>query len=116
PASVEPHRTWRDGDTVTVTLPKALRLEPTPDDPRRVAVLWGPLVLAGNLGLEPERGGGRPGGRGHRRRWAAAERWRGRRGGLGQPPPLIVAERPVTDGVKPVPGRPGEFRTEGALE
>src|SRR4029453_9491941 len=97
PASVEPHRTWRDGDTVTVTLPKALRLEPTPGDPRRVAVLWGPLVLAGNLGLEPGP-------------------WGGRRGGLGQPPPLIVAERPVTDWVKPVPGRPGEFRTEGALE
>src|SRR4030095_1293244 len=64
PAYVELDRTWRDGDTVTVTLPKALRLEPTPDDPRRVAVLWGPLVLAGNLGLEPAPGEGRRGGPG----------------------------------------------------
>src|SRR4029453_3074687 len=42
PAYVELDRTWRDGDTVTVTLPKALRLEPTPDDPRRVAGGGGP--------------------------------------------------------------------------
>jgi hypothetical protein len=34
-------------------MPKALRLEPTPDMPRRVAILWGPLVLAGNLGRSP---------------------------------------------------------------
>ena len=33
PAYVELDRTWKDGDVVTVTLPKALRLEPTPDDP-----------------------------------------------------------------------------------
>jgi hypothetical protein len=72
-----------------------LRLEPTPDDPRRVAILWGPLVLAGNLGFEPEDD---------------------RRGPLPQAPPMIAAERPVTDWVKPAPGRPGEFRTHAAVE
>ena len=97
PAYVELDRTWKDGDRVAVTLPKHLRLEPTPDDPRRVAILWGPLVLAGNLGLEPELGDDR-------------------RGSLPQAPPLITAGRPVAEWVKPAPGRPGEFRTEGALE
>jgi hypothetical protein len=97
PAYVELDRTWKDGDRVAVALPKALRLEPAPDNPRRVAILWGPLVLAGNLGLEPELG-------------------EERRGLLPQPPPLITAERPVAEWVKPIPGRPGEFRTEGALE
>jgi hypothetical protein len=58
PASsfVELKRTWRSGDTVEIALPKSLRLEPVPDDPRRVAILWGPLVLAGDLGPEPQRG------------------------------------------------------------
>jgi len=97
PAFVELDRTWKDGDAVSVTLPKTLRLEPTPDNPRRVAILWGPLVLAANLGLEPEP-------------------WEERRAGLAPTPPLIVGERPVADWVKPTPNRPGEFRTEGAFE
>ena len=58
---VEVKRTWKSGDVVEVTLPKTLRLEPTPDDPRRVAIMWGPLVLAGDLGPEPARGRGREG-------------------------------------------------------
>jgi hypothetical protein len=97
PAYVELDRTWKDGDQVAVTLPKSLRLEPTPDNARRVAILWGPLVLAGNLGLEPDVGDER-------------------RGLLSSPPPLLTAERPVAEWIKPAPGRPGEFRTEGALE
>jgi len=47
-------RTWKDGDTVELSLPKALRLEPTPDNARIAAILWGPLVLAGNLGPRRE--------------------------------------------------------------
>jgi DUF1680 family protein len=97
PAYVALDRTWRDGDRVSVTLPKTLRLEPTPDDPRRVAILWGPLVLAANLGLEPEP-------------------WDERHAGLAPTPPLIVGDRPVAEWVKPAPDRPGEFRTAGALE
>src|SRR5207248_3655607 len=38
-------RTWKDGDTVSLTLPKSLHLEPLPDNSNRVAILWGPLVL-----------------------------------------------------------------------
>lgn len=43
-------RTWRSGDTVSLTIPKSLRLEPTPDDPKVTAIMWGPLALAGDMG------------------------------------------------------------------
>jgi hypothetical protein len=51
---VDIRRTWRSGDEVRISLPKALRLEALPDNARRASVLWGPLVLAGDLGPEPE--------------------------------------------------------------
>jgi hypothetical protein len=41
---------------VEVTLPKSLRLEPLPDNPKRASIMWGPLVLAGDLGPERRRG------------------------------------------------------------
>ena len=40
-------RTWQDGDRVTVTMPMSLHAAPMPDDPEVVAVMYGPLVLAG---------------------------------------------------------------------
>ncbi len=46
-------RTWRDGDRLEVDLPMSLRAEPMPDDGRIVAFLYGPLVLAGDLGPIP---------------------------------------------------------------
>jgi hypothetical protein len=49
-ATVE--REWRDGDVVEVRLPMSLRFEPTPDDPARGAFLFGPIVLAADLGAE----------------------------------------------------------------
>jgi len=45
-------RTWHDGDRLAVALPMALHLHPMPDDPSLVAVMYGPLVLAGKLGTE----------------------------------------------------------------
>ncbi len=46
------HRTWKSGDEVKVSIPFSLRLESMPDDENRVAVMYGPLVLAGDLGPE----------------------------------------------------------------
>jgi DUF1680 family protein len=45
-------RTWKDGDRVEMDLPMRLRIQAMPDDPRLQAVLYGPLVLAGDLGSE----------------------------------------------------------------
>ena len=47
-------RAWKAGDVVGLTMPKTLRLEPTPDDRAVAAILWGPLVLAGDLGPRRE--------------------------------------------------------------
>jgi DUF1680 family protein len=43
-------RTWKSGDRVEMDLPMRLRVEAMPDDPHLQAVLYGPLVLAGDLG------------------------------------------------------------------
>jgi uncharacterized protein len=51
-------RTWRNGDVVEVKLPMGLHLQTMPDDPKLAAILYGPLVLAGELGtqdLDPKR-------------------------------------------------------------
>jgi DUF1680 family protein len=98
---VELNRTWKSGDTVDLVLPKALRIEPLPDNPRRVAMMWGPLALAGDLG--PEIRGGR--GRGQ--------------GPAAEPPPVPVfmtAEQPVEKWLKPVTEKPGTFRAQAIAQ
>ena len=99
---VELERAWLSGDEVGLVLPKTLRLEPVPDNPRRAAIMWGPLVLAGDLGPERESGRGR---------------------GSWQPrvvPVFVAAQRPgvptadCAEWIKPVPGKPGSFRSVGA--
>jgi hypothetical protein len=90
-------RTWRSGDTVAITLPKTLRLEPLPDNPRRAAILWGPLVLAGDLGPERSRGP------------VEGE-------GLDEPPRvpvLVAAERPAASWIEATGAMPTRFRTRG---
>ena len=93
---VELERTWKSGDEVALTLPKTLRLEPVPDNPRRAAILWGPLVLAGDLGPENQKDLARD-----------ALSWQLK------VPVFIAAERPVSQWLKPVPEKPGHFRTDG---
>ena len=46
------HRTWKTGDRVEMTLPMRLSAEAMPDDAGTQAFLYGPLVLAGDLGGE----------------------------------------------------------------
>ena len=85
---VELERRWQNGDTVALTLPKRLHAEPLPDNPRRVALLWGPLVLAGDLGPE-----------GQETHPAA--------------PVFVAANQPLEQWLKPVAGQPGNFRSDG---
>ncbi|HEY6806368.1 MAG TPA: beta-L-arabinofuranosidase domain-containing protein [Pyrinomonadaceae bacterium] len=56
---VDIKRTWKTGDIVSLTLPKVLHVEGLPDNKNRAALLWGPLVLAADLGPE-RRGPGDP--------------------------------------------------------
>jgi hypothetical protein len=91
-------RTWNAGDTVTLTLPKALRLDRTADNPRRAAVLWGPLVLAGDLGPQPSRD---------------EDRADDIPTTITISSPVLVTDRPVTDWLRPDASEPGSFRTTG---
>jgi hypothetical protein len=43
-------RTWEDGDKVDVRMPFPFRLESMPDDEDRIAIFYGPVLLAGDLG------------------------------------------------------------------
>jgi len=43
-------REWIDGDTLRLSLPMALRVEPLAHTPSTFAILYGPIVLAGRLG------------------------------------------------------------------
>jgi hypothetical protein len=43
-------RTWRNTDRIEIDLPMDLHIESMPDNPNRIAFLYGPLVLAGQLG------------------------------------------------------------------
>jgi DUF1680 family protein len=89
---VEISRTWKAGDKVELVMPKTLRKEALPDNPNRIAVMWGPLVLAGDLGPELA----------------------GRNSGPGPDVPVFVApDEPVANWLKPVAGKPGTFRTTG---
>ena len=45
-------REWTSGDRIDVRLPMALHTEAMPDNPKMIAVMYGPLVLAGDLGRE----------------------------------------------------------------
>jgi DUF1680 family protein len=45
-------RTWKNGDYVEMTLPMRLHLQTIPDDPKLAAIMYGPLVLAGELGTQ----------------------------------------------------------------
>lgn len=90
----EIRRTWRSGDVVALTLPMSLHTEPLPDNPGRMALMYGPLTLAGDLGPEPVR----------------------RRGGPRPTPPVVpvfvTADADLTAWLKPVSGRPGWFRSD----
>jgi hypothetical protein len=54
------NRVWHNGDKVDVRLPFTLRLETMPDDSNRVAVMYGPLVMAGDLGPVDDSNAGNP--------------------------------------------------------
>lgn len=81
-------RKWKKGDKVEFTLPMTLRTQPMPDNENRVALMYGPVVLAADLGPEDK----------------AAPRI----------PVLVDDNKPLTAWIEPVAGQPLTFRTKGA--
>lgn len=71
---------------IEMTLPKTLRFEPTADNKRVTAIMWGPLVLAGDHG--PSRGGDGA--------------------SVARIPALVTDDKPLTEWLLPA-GAPGDF-------
>jgi hypothetical protein len=84
---IELKRTWKTGDRVELTIPMSLRLEAMPDNPNRVAVFYGPTLLAGELGAEEQSNG------------------------VSLIPALITSDSEPAKWMKPVAGPPVTFRT-----
>jgi hypothetical protein len=51
-AAIRAH--WRKGDRLEVSIPMSVRVESMPDNPDKVAFLFGPVVLAADLGPAPD--------------------------------------------------------------
>ena len=71
-------------------------MEPTPDNPKRVAILYGPIVLAADMGPAPT---------GRRRRNAGA---------IERTPVLISSDRPIDSWLQPETDTPLGFKTVSA--
>jgi uncharacterized protein len=96
-------REWKNGDVVQVRLPMSLRMEAMPDDPNMIALLYGPIVLAGDLGKEG---------------LTQANRYGPSAPPLGRVPSIAVpafvgSVKEVLAKVKPVAGTPLNFQTGG---
>ncbi len=80
-------RKWQKGDTISLHCPMRIHKESMPDNPERVALFYGPVLLAGALGQEER---------------ASADM-----------PVLIAANTPVDAWLTPVPEKALTFRTNG---
>jgi len=97
-------RRWKKGDVVQVRLPMSLRQEAMPDDAKTVALLYGPLVLAGDLGREGLSESVRYGPSAPPMRRVTPV----------EVPALVVADpEKLLASVRPIPGTPVAFHTEG---
>lgn len=83
-------RQWQTGDRISIQFPRSLRLAPLPDNPNRVAILWGPLVLATKIGSTEDGG---------------AERR--------TIPAIVTTDRDPRNWMEAVPDKPGHFVTRG---
>lgn len=102
-------RTWHDGDRVEVTLPMRLHLAPMPDDASVQAVMYGPLVLAGKLGtagLTADNLRAEP------TKPRTVPEYKGEPIAV---QPIIARSGDPLGWIKPVAGRPLEFRTTGQI-
>ena len=82
------NRKWGNGDKVDILMPMSLNTEAMPDNKNKAALLYGPIVLAGDLGnAEPDPAFGVP--------------------------VLVTNGKPITEWVKKVVGKPLTFKTEG---
>lgn len=93
-------RDWHDGDSIEVSLPMQLRVEPMANDSSKVAIMYGPLVLAGELGG-----------------YVPLPYAKNNNDFFDMPtvsvPELAIIGKPINEWLKPVKGEPLHFRTVG---
>jgi hypothetical protein len=94
-------RRWQAGDTVVLTFPAALRLEQAKDAPDMVAVFYGPVLLAGELGRAnlPK---------------DVADKDANLKVPAMAVPDIVNASAHPADWLKPLPGSPNAFTVQGA--
>ena len=78
-------RTWKTGDRVDFEIPMKLRTEAMPDNPKRVALMYGPVVLSADLGSKA----------------------------ISRVPVLVTENKPVSEWLEKTSGSEIEFRTKG---
>ena len=81
-------RTWSDGDAVTVEMPMTLRTESMPDNPDKIAVMYGPLVMSAKMDESD----------------------------LMTLPVLVAKDKPIEQWLKPVDGQPLTFRSQNVAK
>ncbi|KIC96504.1 glycoside hydrolase family 127 protein [Flavihumibacter solisilvae] len=85
------NKKWKNNDRIVITFERELRTESMPDNPNRIAVLYGPLVLAGKLGSEmPDPVFGTP--------------------------VLLTDDKQVNNWIRPVAAKPLEFEIHGVAK
>ena len=96
-------RQWKDGDKIAVRLPMSLHLRPARDKENLITIMYGPVVLAGELGAKGMPNDVSPSQSAH--------------SGVMDPPVpvlLVDADQDPSSWVKRVPGETLRFETVGA--
>ena len=97
-------RQWKVGDRVEMTMPMSLWLCPMPDDANLTAVMYGPLVLAGELAPADV----------PQEMVYTTENWfRFPADRIAEAPVIVTDQRDPATWIKPVAGKPLTFRTSG---
>jgi hypothetical protein len=97
-------RTWKTGDLVVVRIPMTLHMEALPDDSHLQALMYGPVVLAGDLGTS---------GLENVKRYGPSAPPMGRVPSVDVPTFVASSPTDVLAHVKPVDGKPLTFQTAG---
>jgi uncharacterized protein len=99
-------RTWKNNDKIEITLPMSLHLWKMPDNPKRISIMYGPLVLAGALGDKGMDESMKFGMYGDAYLMNSE-------GAAIEIPSFITDESDPDKWIKPIKGKPLTFKTEG---
>jgi hypothetical protein len=97
-------RKWKNGDKIEMTMPMSLWLCPMPDDANLAAVMYGPMVLAGQLGkvdVPKEMIY-------TNKNWFVFPKEH-----IAEAPVIVTNQRDPASWLRPVEGKPLTFRTKG---